>query len=169
MADKPRVTLVAAMASNRVIGAGGEMPWHLPAELHHFKRTTLGRAIVMGRRTWESIGRPLPGRQNIVVSRQRDFHAEGCTTARSLEQAIAVAESEEVMIVGGGELYRQAVPIADRMVLTVIDCRPEGDTWFPAWREEDWKLIDTRAVPADGDNPLAFEIREYRRVRRRDG
>ena len=93
------------MGKNRAIGLDGRMPWHLPAELQHFKKTTMGKAIVMGRKTWQAIGRPLPGRQNIVVSRNPDFHAEGVDLATSLEDAVDISESDEVMVIGGGQLY----------------------------------------------------------------
>ena len=130
---KKSVTLIAAMGNNRAIGLEGRMPWHLPAELQHFKKTTMGKSIVMGRKTWQAIGRPLPGRQNIVVSRNPDFHAEGVDLATSLEGAVDISESNEVMVIGGGQLYALALPLARRMVLTLIDIEPEADTWFPEW------------------------------------
>jgi dihydrofolate reductase len=158
------VTLIAALARNRAIGRGGQMPWHLPGELQHFKRSTMGKPIVMGRKTWEAIGRPLPGRQNIVLTRARDYLAEGAVCVTSLQSALALAEGEEVMIIGGGELYRLALPIAVRMLLTVVDCSPEADTWFPGWDESEWRLTRVERFPADDRNPLAYEIRELRRV-----
>jgi len=153
-----------AMAKNRVIGLDGKMPWHLPAELQHFKRTTMGKPMVMGRKTWEAIGRPLPGRQNIVVSRQADYSAPGCTSVASLEAAIEIAEGPEIMVIGGGELYRLVLPLAGRMVLTLVDCEPEGDTWFDEWSGDDWFLVSSEHFPADRDNPFAYEIRELERV-----
>ena len=111
-----KVTLIAALGRNRAIGLDGRMPWHLPSELQHFKRTTMGKALVMGRKTWQAIGRPLPGRQNIVISRNPAFKATGIDVADSLERAIEIARSEEVMIIGGGQLYEQALPLADRIV-----------------------------------------------------
>jgi dihydrofolate reductase len=158
------ITIIAAMANNRAIGLEGRMPWHLPAELQHFKRTTMGKPIIMGRKTWEAIGRPLPGRQNIVVSRQPGLVASGCDCAGSLETALEAARGPEVMIIGGGELYRQALPVATRMVLTLVDCSPPADTWFPEWREDDWMEVDRVRHAADDDNPLAYEILELRRV-----
>ena len=158
------VTLVAALARNRAIGFRGRMPWHLPSELAHFRSTTWGKPVVMGRRTFEAIGRALPGRQNIVVTGNREFRAEGCEIAVSLEQAILLAHGPEVMVIGGGELYRQALPLASRMVLTVIDCEPEADTWFPAWNESEWKVVLRRSCAADSGSPLAFEIVEYLRI-----
>ena len=139
-----KVTLIAAMARNRAIGLDGEMPWHLPAELKHFKESTMGKPIVMGRKTWESIGRVLPGRQNIVVTRNPSFKAPGCTLAGSLDQAMDLAQGEEIMIIGGGQLYQLAMAVADRMILTRVDCEPEADTWFPDWQPQDWRQASVR-------------------------
>jgi len=158
------VTLVAAMARNGGIGRQGGMPWHLPAELQHFKRTTMGKPVVMGRKTFESIGRPLPGRQNIVVSRQDGYQAEGCDVAASLVEAIELAEHTELMVIGGGELYRQSLPLASRMVLTTIDLEPECDTWFPAWDPSEWVLVHAEQVAAGPDNDTAFEVVEWQRA-----
>jgi dihydrofolate reductase len=163
-----RITLIAALARNRAIGRDGRMPWHLPRELKHFKETTMGKPIIMGRRTWESIGRPLPGRQNIVVTRNPSFRAAGCEAAASLVAAVELAQGEEVMIIGGGELYRAAMDYADRMILTVVDCEPEADTWFPGWREEDWQEMALRVEPAGADNPLAYRVIELARRRGQD-
>lgn len=140
------------------------MPWHLPAELKHFKETTWGKPVVMGRRTFDAIGRALPGRQNLVVSRNPALPAEGCQRAASLQQAIELADGGEVMVIGGGELYRQALPLADRMVLTVVDCEPEADTWFPRWRQEAWRVVRRRSFEPDAANRFGFEIIEYQRV-----
>jgi dihydrofolate reductase len=158
-----RITLIAAIARNRAIGRDGGLPWHLPRELQHFKAITLGHAIVMGRRTWASIGRPLPGRQNIVVSRDPSFRATGCDVAVSLERAVAIARGAEVMIIGGGQLYAEALAQADRMVLTVVDCAPAADTWFPPWREQEWRETLLRTEQADGTNPLDYRVIELTR------
>lgn len=157
------LTLVAAMGRNGGIGQAGRMPWHLPAELKHFKRTTLGKPVVMGRKTWESIGRPLPGRQNLVVTRNKALRADGAQLVGSLVEAIEAAEGTELMVIGGGELYRQALPLASRMVLTTIDIEPECDTWFPAWDPADWTLVDAEQVPPGEGNDLAFEVSEWMR------
>ena len=159
------ITLIAAVASNGAIGFNGRMPWHLPAELRHFKETTMGKAIVMGRRTWESIGRALPGRQSIVVSRNSTYFAQGCEVTGSLAAALAIAEGTEVMVIGGGELYRQALPLARRMILTVVDCAPEADTWFPQWDRSMWRLVSRRDVSSDGKNPLSYQVQEWVRTR----
>lgn len=155
---KKTLTLIAAMGKNRAIGMAGRMPWHLPAELQHFKKVTMGKTIVMGRKTWQAIGRPLPGRQNIVVSRNPDFHAEGVDLATSLEDAAAKSESNEVMIIGGGQLYALALPLAQRMVLTLIDIEPEADTWFPEWDDQTWSQTSETHYPADDNNPLTYRI-----------
>ena len=156
-----KITLIAAMARNRGIGMDGELPWHLPGELKHFKSVTMGKPIVMGRKTWESIGRALPGRQNIVVSRNPCFRAPGCDHARSLEEAVAMAQGEEVMIIGGGELYRQALAGADRMILTEVDCEPQADTWFPDWDRSQWEKVSVRHERADQKNPFAYRVVEW--------
>lgn len=156
--------IVAAMGRNLAIGKDGRMPWHLPAELQHFKRTTLGKPVAMGRKTYEAIGRPLPGRQNLVISRNRAYQATGCQVVASLVEAVHAAEGSELMIIGGGELYRQALPLASRMVLTMIDIEPEADTWFPQWDASEWQLLSSDCHAADADNPLDYEINEWRRL-----
>ncbi|MEE4218948.1 MAG: dihydrofolate reductase [Xanthomonadales bacterium] len=152
------IVVIAAMARNRAIGLAGSMPWHLPRELRHFKETTMGKPIVMGRKTWESIGRILPGRQNIVVTRNREYAVAGGIVAASLEGAVALAAGAEVMVIGGGQLYAEAMPYADRMILTQVDCEPEADTWFPDWREEEWIEEELRSELPDEKNPLAYRV-----------
>jgi dihydrofolate reductase len=161
-----KVTIIAAMARNRAIGLDGEMPWYLPAELKHFKQSTMGKPMVMGRKTWESIGRVLPGRQNIVVTRNPSFQAPGCTLAGSLELAMDLAQGEEVMIIGGGQLYELAMAVADRMILTRVDCEPDADTWFPEWQPQDWRQASVRNESANEKNPHAYQVIEW--VRKTD-
>ena len=163
MQKKKTIIIVAAMARNRAIGLAGAMPWRLPGELQHFKATTMGKPIVMGRKTWESIGRALPGRQNIVVTRNRDYRADGCLVVPSLSLAIERAEGDEVMIIGGGQLYQQAVAIANRMVLTLVDCAPAADTWFPEWDDKEWCETSRRSQPIDEHNELAYDVIELTR------
>ena len=158
--NEKTITLIAAMAADGAIGLDGRMPWHLPGELKHFKQATMGKPIVMGRKTWESIGRALPGRQNIVVSRNPDFHAQGCDVCTSLQQGLAVARGDEVMIIGGSELYRVALPLASRMILTLVDYSGTADTWFPHWDPSDWTVVSKRTVIADEKNPLAYQVRD---------
>lgn len=149
------VTLVAAMGRNRVIGADGGMPWHLPDDLKHFKAVTLGTTMIMGRRTFDSIGRPLPGRRTIVVTRDAGWQRDGVDTAHSLGAALAYAGDVRVSICGGGQIYAQALSLADRMELTFIDVEPEGDTLFPEWGDAEWREVarDER----DGFDFVTFE------------
>jgi dihydrofolate reductase len=137
-----RVTLLAAIGRNLVIGRDGGMPWHLPEDLLHFKATTMGHPMVMGRKTFESIGRALPGRRTIVVTRQPDWRHADVETAHSLADALALAgPTDEVFVVGGGQLYAEAMPFAQRMVLTEVPDSPEGDTFFPEWVAQDWREV----------------------------
>jgi dihydrofolate reductase len=158
------ITLVAAVAKNGALGFRGEMPWHLPDELSHFKKVTLGKPVLMGRKTREAIGMALPGRQNIVISRNPEFRAADCETATSLEQAIAMAHGPELMIIGGGELYRQAISLANRMLLTIIDCEPDADTWFPEWSEREWALAGSVHHAIDETHDYAFAMQEWLRI-----
>jgi dihydrofolate reductase len=140
---KPVLTLIAAVARNGVIGIANRLPWQLPADLRRFKELTTGHTVIMGRKTWESLPakfRPLPGRRNIVVTRNDSFLAEGAAVSASLPDAIAAANGDEAFVIGGAELYKAALPLADRLQLTEIDATYEGDTWFPVidmaqWRE----------------------------------
>lgn len=137
----PLITLVVAMANDRVIGVDNQLPWHLPEDLKHFKAVTLGKPIIMGRKTWDSIGRPLPGRRNIVVTRQADWQAAGAEVVHSLPEALAsVGDVAEACVIGGGELFAQALPVAHKMELTLIALDVAGDAWFPQWDEDAWQL-----------------------------
>ncbi|QYJ78143.1 type 3 dihydrofolate reductase [Shewanella acanthi] len=141
-----RIAMIAAMANNRVIGKDNQMPWHLPEDLRHFKAMTLGKPVVMGRKTFESIGRPLPGRHNIVISRQADLVIEGVTCVTSFEAAKAAAgECEELVIIGGGQLYAEFLPLADKLYLTEINLDVEGDTYFPDWNDGQWQVTESKA------------------------
>lgn len=145
------LTLLAAVGRNGVIGRDNGLPWHLPEDLRHFKAVTMGHTLVMGRKTYDSIGRPLPGRRTIVVTRQPDWAADGVSVAGSLEQALSAAGPDEVFVVGGGEVYAQALPLADRLLLTEVDQSPEGDAWFPAFDRQLW-----REVARDARDGYAF-------------
>lgn len=160
-----RISIIAAVATNGVIGRGGKLPWRLSADLRRFKKLTMGHTIIMGRRTWESIGSALPGRRTVVVTRQADYHidAESVQIASSLDEALRVAEAagdDEAFIVGGAELYREALPRADRMYFTEVAAEVEGDTYFPLnfdtldWDE--WEHLETEAHGADEKNDYAF-------------
>lgn len=162
--SRPRIVLVAAMGANRVIGIDGRMPWHLPADLAHFRKLTLGKPVIMGRRTFEAVGKPLSGRRNIVLSRSRRTFPDGVGTATSLDQALGLAEDAgEVMIIGGERLYMQALPLADAMELTFVDAAPNGDTFFPEWSDSEWILRSSQARPADADNPHGLVFCRFER------
>lgn len=165
-----RVTIVVARARHGVIGCDNALPWHLPEDLKHFKATTLGHAIVMGRHTFESIGRPLPGRRTIVVTRNDAWHAPGCERAPSLDAALALAASpgpdpsiatDEVFVVGGAQLYREALPRADRVVLTEIELDVDGDAHFPALAPQDWTERSREARTSSGG--IGYAIVDLRR------
>lgn len=163
------LAMIAALAENRVIGLDNKMPWHLPADLKHFKAMTLGKPIIMGRKTWDSLGRPLPGRLNLVVSRQPGLRLEGAETFPSLDAAFARAEQwareqgvDEVMLIGGAQLYAQALNRARRLYLTRIDAAPEGDAFFPDFDETHWQRVDDQAHPAEGDAP-AYRFETWQR------
>lgn len=155
--ERRRVVLVAAVADNGVIGVDGDLPWRLPPDLAHFKRTTLGHVVVMGRRTYDSMGRALPGRTNVVVTRQPDWSAEGVLVARSLDEALALAASYDgdVMVIGGGEVYAQALPLADRQVLTEVHLAPDGDARYPGWDRSEWHEVAREPHEHDG---VAFDF-----------
>jgi dihydrofolate reductase len=159
----PRITLVAARARNGAIGRDNALPWHLPEDLQHFKATTLGSPIVMGRRTFESIGRPLPGRRNIVVTRDPAWAHPGCERAGSLDDAIALCGgSLELFVVGGAQLYAAAMPRADRLLLTEVDMDVAGDAFFPPVDPARWRL--THAAPGISRTGLAFSIGTWERA-----
>ncbi|MBY5993025.1 type 3 dihydrofolate reductase [Ferrimonas balearica] len=149
-----RIAMIACMAQDRVIGMDNRMPWHLPADLKHFKAVTLGKPVVMGRRTFESIGRPLPGRHNIVISRQSDYAPEGVSVVADIEAALAAAgDVEELMIIGGGQLYQALLPRADRLYLTEVALEVAGDTHFPEYAHLGWREVAREHRPADEANP----------------
>lgn len=160
-----RVSLIVAMDYARTIGVDGDMPWHLPADLKWFKRTTLGKPIIMGRKTHESIGRALPGRPNIVLTRNPEFSAEGCTVVGSLADALAAtADADEAMIIGGATLYAAALPSADRLYLTVVHATFEGDTHFPPLDPTAWRVVEVEHREADDKNPYATSYYTLDRV-----
>ncbi len=160
------VALVVALGENRVIGKAGGLPWHIPGDLKLFKKTTMGKPIIMGRKTWESLGRALPGRTNIVISRDPAYSAEGAEVAGDLDQALAIAgalTSEEIMVIGGAEIYRLALPKADRLYLTEVAAKPDGDAFFPDFDKAAWRETSCAAFPAEGEAP-AYALRVYDRI-----
>ncbi|HAS63563.1 MAG TPA: type 3 dihydrofolate reductase [Vibrio sp.] len=151
------ISMIAAMADKRVIGKDNQMPWHLPADFAWFKRCTLGKPVVMGRKTYDSIGRPLPGRQNIVISRDSNLSIEGVVTVTSIEQALQVAgDVEEVMVIGGGAIYSACLPLANKLYITHIDARVEGDTQFPAWSDA---FVESYSESYLADEKNAYNMR----------
>lgn len=148
------IALIAAMADDRVIGIDNRLPWRLPADLQHFKGLTLGKPVVMGRLTWESLGRPLPGRRNIVITGDMSYRAAGAEVVHSPEAALAAAGAvEEVMVIGGASIYAQFLPRAQRMYLTFVHGRFAGDAWFPAWNPGEWRETGRVEHAADERNP----------------
>lgn len=127
------ISIIAIMGKDREIGVAGQQPWQIPADLTRFRELTTGHTVIMGRRTYEIIGRPLPGRRNIVLSRDHNFQAEGCEIRHSFDEALTDCADGEVFVIGGGEIYKQALPIADRLYLTIVDDTPDADTFFPEY------------------------------------
>ncbi len=165
MTKQPTISAIFAVAENGVIGRHNEMPWYLPADFKHFKKTTIGSPIIMGRKTYDSIGRPLPKRTNIVVSKNKSLYIEGCLIAHSLEAAIALAKQEapqEIFIAGGATIYRQAMDFLDRIYQTVVHISPIGDAFFYIPNPDVWKVIANEYHEADHKNlvPYSFLILE---------
>src|SRR5262245_34417781 len=151
--NQPAVSLVAAMAENRVIGRGGQLPWRLPADLKYFKQLTVDHTVIMGRKTFDEIKRPLDNRRNVVVTRNKEFRPHGVTVVPSLKEALALgATEEEVFVIGGGEIFKAALPLASRIYLTVVHAQVEGDTFFPRFEEDAWVLSAEESHPADDKN-----------------
>lgn len=158
------ISLIVAFARHHVIGKNNCMPWHLPEDLAHFKRTTLGAPVIMGRKTWESIGRPLPGRRNIVVSRNLELRLNNAETATSLTEALKqCANDKEVFIIGGAQIYAQALPLAQRLVVTEIDQSFDGDAFFPAIDLSQWQEKKRELHHAMAPNNFSFSIIDYQR------
>jgi len=157
-----RLALIVAQGTNRVIGNENRLPWYLPEDLRYFKQVTLGKPIIMGRKTYDSIGKPLPGRTNIVITRDPSWGAPGVKVTRSLEEAIELAQSqlvidgvEEAIVIGGAQIYAQSLPIVDRLYLTQVEAAPEGDAWFPEVDYDQWQEIGRESFAA-GDQPNRY-------------
>ena len=160
-----RVALIAAVARNGVIGAGNSLPWHLPEDLRRFRTLTSGHTVIMGRKTWESIGKPLPNRQNIVVSRQAGLLIDGASVAHSLEEALALAVREDpVFVIGGEALYRSALPLAELLYLTEIERDFHGDARFPAFERAAWREVAREVREPASDAGFAYHFATYERV-----
>lgn len=159
------ITLVAAMDKNRLIGRNNALPWYLPADLAHFRAVTLGKPVVMGRRTFESLERPLPYRRNIVMTQQGNLMPEGCDVFHSLDDALdALAQEREIMIIGGARIFGEALSKANKMILTIIDYTFKGDTYFPEWNAAEWKTVSEAIHPSDEKNLYTFRFLELERL-----
>ncbi|MCM3588651.1 dihydrofolate reductase [Mesobacillus maritimus] len=159
------ISLIWAMDEKRVIGSYNKLPWHLPEDLKFFKRVTMGHPIVMGRKTYESIGKPLPGRENIIITRDRQFKCEGCTVFHSIDELIAFTlnKDEEVFVIGGAEIFKEVIQHADRLYLTIIHHQFEGDTYFPVFHMDEWELDSRQMGIKDEKNPYDYEFLLYKR------
>jgi len=158
------ISIVVAASTNNVIGVDGELPWRISDDLKRFKALTMGKPIVMGRLTWESIGRPLPGRQNIVITRQAGFSADGCDVVASPAAALSAAgDATEIMIIGGSQIYELFLPKSGRLYVTRVHTEIDGDAFFPAINEADWELVDTESHGLSDVNEFAFDFRTYER------
>ena len=153
-AARPRITIIVAYASNRVIGNAGNIPWHLAEDLKRFRQLTIGHSIIMGRKTWESIGRLLPGRKHIIVSRKPGYEVAGAKVVDSVEAAVAAARDDsEIFVIGGGEIYARALPLAERILATEIDAKFEGDTYFPELEKGNWRETARLSREDSGGGP----------------
>ncbi len=153
----PTISFVVAMDQQRVIGNHGQLPWSMPADLQHFKKITMGKPIIMGRKTYESIGRPLPGRHNIVLTQNKNLLIDGCTVVNTLGDAInAATEHDEVMVIGGAQIFADFMPLVSKMYLTLIKHDFDGDTLFPAWDQNDWQEVDRIEHQPDPKNPYPY-------------
>ena len=164
MSEKPIVSLLAAAARNGVIGRDNQLPWHLPPDLKRFKKMTMGHAIIMGRKTFDSTGRPLPGRTNIVITHRRDWKPEGVEVVHSIDEALALATGEEVFVIGGEDIFRQTIGRADRIHLTRIDEDFPGDTYFPEVDPAQWRLVAREDHAPGADALYAYSYLTYDRV-----
>ncbi|MBU6460237.1 MAG: dihydrofolate reductase [Proteobacteria bacterium] len=158
------LSLIVAIAKNRVMGINNQMPWHLPDDLDYFKRITLGHHMIMGRKTFDAIGRVLPGRKTIVVTRNPAWHASGCIRANSLEESLELSKQDnEIFLVGGGDLFKQSLHLAHRIYLTQINTIIQGDTYFPIINHKIWREIKRHHHPKDSRHPLDFDFIIYER------
>lgn len=162
-----KISLIVAAAMNNVIGRDGRLPWHLAEDLKRFKRLTTGKPIIMGRDTYESIGKPLPDRRNIVVSSREDLEIDGCEVVATPDDALKLAAgAEEVMVIGGGKIFEQMLPKADRIYMTRVNALPDGDTFFPEISTEEWQIVDQENFPADESGQHGFSFVTLDRISR---
>ena len=160
-----KVSMIVAVSANNVIGADGGLPWRLSEDLRRFKEITMGKPMIMGRQTFESIGKALPGRRSIILSRQTAYKQAGCDVVNTPEAALElVADAEEVMIIGGGEVYEQFLPMTDRIYLTRVHTKVEGDTFFPEINEDEWRIVSSRPLPASDERPFSISFQVLERI-----
>lgn len=159
------ISLIWAMDKNRVIGSNNQLPWHLPEDLKYFKRVTMGCPIVMGRKTFDSIGRVLPGRENVIMTRDIDYVKEGCKIVHSLDELLQYSKGkkEEVFVIGGAEIFKETLPFADKLYITVIQHEFPGDTFFPSFSLNEWELVSSEAGLKNEQNPYDYDFLVYRR------
>lgn len=159
------ITIIAAIGKNKALGKNNKLLWHLPNDLKRFKKVTSGHDVIMGRKTLESLGKPLPNRHNIVITRNEKYQVPACTVVHSLEEAIKKSEGENPFILGGGEIYKQAIPFADVLDLTLVDTAPEADTFFPEIDPDVWKEVSRSSHQADEDHAYNYSFVIYKRKR----
>ncbi|MGO4697056.1 dihydrofolate reductase [Paenibacillus sp. 2TAB26] len=156
------ITLIAAMDRNRTIGIGNKLPWRLPAEMAFFKKMTIGKTVLMGRKTFESLPKPLVDRKNVVLTRQTDFHPEGCEIVHSIKEALELYTAEELVVIGGADIYEQFLPFANQILLTKVEADIEGgDAFFPAFSDLQWKLVESESRDRDEKNKYAFTFQTF--------
>ncbi|MCC3357084.1 dihydrofolate reductase [Bacillus sp. REN16] len=160
------ISLLLAMDKNQLIGKDNDLPWRLPADLAYFKRVTMGHAIIMGRKTYDSIGRPLPGRENIIVTRDTSYKAEGCKVIHSIDEIVKLREEtdQELFVIGGAEIFKMILPYSDRLYITEIEEEFEGDTYFPAFNKNEWKVISKEKGIKDEKNPYDYTFIVYEKI-----
>jgi dihydrofolate reductase len=158
------LSIIVAFDQNRLIGHSNQLPWHLPADLKHFKNITMGHFMIMGRKTFDSIGKPLPGRTSVIITRQKDYIQEGCVVVNSMNDALKACEGQsEAFIIGGAQIFECAMPLASKLYITQIHHHFEGDTWFPEISSNEWELTSEEHHQADEKNAWPYSFQEYRR------
>ncbi len=157
--------MIVAASANNVIGVDGGLPWRLSEDLQRFKEITLGKPMIMGRLTFESIGKALPGRRSIVITRQANYEAEGCDVVTTMDAALELAsDADEVMIIGGGKVYEQLLPMTDRIYLTRVHADFDGDTFFPEIREDEWQIVSSEPLPSNDERPFSISFQTLERI-----
>ena len=160
-----KVSMIVAASANNVIGVDGGLPWRLSEDLRRFKKITMGKTMIMGRLTFESIGEALPGRRSIVITRQANYEAEGCDVVTTMDAALELAsDADEVMIIGGGKVYEQLLPMTDRIYLTRVHAEINGDTFFPKISEDEWRIVSSKPLPSNDERPFSISFQTLERI-----